>query len=191
MGAVGAKKAGGGGFFNTSGAPTAPIPQPSVTITPVNQNNPQVQSQAPNDQNTPVTPQALTNISKMTDDELAALVIASKSAMMPNFLADKDDPTQKFVFQAGLNEKPIVLDQQEFDKFKKDNNMPDGHVIARSVDSAQYMNQQGYQIIDARNNVRADILLATILVIGLIGLLLDFLIGLLEKRILRAWGGEN
>ena len=49
----------------------------------------------------------------------------------------------------------------------------------------------GYQIIDARNNVRADILLATILVIGLIGLLLDFLIGLLEKRILRAWGGEN
>ncbi len=49
----------------------------------------------------------------------------------------------------------------------------------------------GYQIIDARNNIRADILLATILVIGLIGLLLDFLIGLLEKRILRSWGGEN
>lgn len=48
----------------------------------------------------------------------------------------------------------------------------------------------GYQIIDARNNIRADILLATIIVIGLIGLLLDFLIGLLEKRILRAWGGE-
>ena len=49
----------------------------------------------------------------------------------------------------------------------------------------------GYQIIDARNNIRADILLATILVIGIIGLLLDFLIGLLEKRILRSWGGEN
>ncbi|SFC21493.1 ABC transporter permease [Butyrivibrio sp. YAB3001] len=49
----------------------------------------------------------------------------------------------------------------------------------------------GYQIIDARNNIRADILLATIFVIGFIGLLLDFLIGLLEKRILRAWGGEN
>ena len=47
----------------------------------------------------------------------------------------------------------------------------------------------GYQIIDARNNLRADILLATILVIGIIGLLLDFLIGLLEKRVLRAWGG--
>ena len=49
----------------------------------------------------------------------------------------------------------------------------------------------GYQIIDARNNIRADILLATILVIGLIGLLLDFLIGLAEKRILKAWGGES
>ena len=49
----------------------------------------------------------------------------------------------------------------------------------------------GFQIIDARNNIRADILLATILVIGLIGLLLDFLIGLLEKRILKAWGGEQ
>jgi NitT/TauT family transport system permease protein len=49
----------------------------------------------------------------------------------------------------------------------------------------------GYQIIDARNNIRADILLATILVIGLIGLLLDFLIDLAEKRILKAWGGES
>ena len=49
----------------------------------------------------------------------------------------------------------------------------------------------GYQIIDARNNIRADILLATIFVIGIIGLLLDFLIGLLEKRVLKAWGGEN
>lgn len=47
----------------------------------------------------------------------------------------------------------------------------------------------GYQIIDARNNVRADILLATILVIGLIGLLLDTILKLIEKRILKAWGG--
>lgn len=49
----------------------------------------------------------------------------------------------------------------------------------------------GYQIIDARNNVRADILLATILVIGLIGLLLDTMLKLLEKRILKAWGGAE
>lgn len=49
----------------------------------------------------------------------------------------------------------------------------------------------GYQIIDARNNVRADILLATILVIGLIGLLLDTLLKLAEKQILKAWGGAE
>ncbi len=49
----------------------------------------------------------------------------------------------------------------------------------------------GYQIIDARNNIRADILLATIIVIGLIGLLLDTLLKLLENRILKAWGGSK
>lgn len=47
----------------------------------------------------------------------------------------------------------------------------------------------GYQIIDARNNIRADILLATIFVIGLLGLLLDTLLKVIEKQILKAWGG--
>lgn len=49
----------------------------------------------------------------------------------------------------------------------------------------------GYQIIDARNNVRADILLATIFVIGLIGLLLDTLLKGIEKQVLKAWGGAD
>lgn len=49
----------------------------------------------------------------------------------------------------------------------------------------------GYQIIDARNNLRADILLATILVIGLLGILLDALLKLLEKSLLRSWGGAE
>lgn len=47
----------------------------------------------------------------------------------------------------------------------------------------------GYQIIDARNNIRADILLATIIVIGIIGLLLDGFLKLIEKQVLKAWGG--
>ena len=47
----------------------------------------------------------------------------------------------------------------------------------------------GYLVIDARNNLRADILLATIIVIGLIGLILDALLKLLEKQILKSWGG--
>lgn len=49
----------------------------------------------------------------------------------------------------------------------------------------------GYQIIDARNNIRADILLATIVVIGVIGILLDGLLKLIEKLILRSWGGAK
>jgi len=49
----------------------------------------------------------------------------------------------------------------------------------------------GYQIIDARNNIRADILLATIFVIGVIGILLDGLLRLIEKCILKAWGGTR
>ncbi len=49
----------------------------------------------------------------------------------------------------------------------------------------------GYQIIDARNNIRADILLATILVIGIIGILLDGLLKLIEMLILRSWGGAQ
>ena len=49
----------------------------------------------------------------------------------------------------------------------------------------------GYMIIDARNNIRADILLATILVIGVIGILLDGILKLIEKRILTAWGGAE
>ncbi|WP_294485967.1 ABC transporter permease [uncultured Ruminococcus sp.] len=49
----------------------------------------------------------------------------------------------------------------------------------------------GYQIIDARNNIRADILLATILVIGIIGILLDGLLKFIEKLILRSWGGAD
>lgn len=43
----------------------------------------------------------------------------------------------------------------------------------------------GYLIIDARNNLRADILMATIIVIGLIGLLLDCILKTLEKLLLK------
>lgn len=49
----------------------------------------------------------------------------------------------------------------------------------------------GYMIIDARNNIRADQLLATIVVIGIMGLILDALIKVLEKRLLRSWGGAE
>lgn len=46
----------------------------------------------------------------------------------------------------------------------------------------------GYLIIDSRNNLRADVLLATIIVIGIIGLLLDTVLKKAEKFILKLWG---
>lgn len=49
----------------------------------------------------------------------------------------------------------------------------------------------GYLVIDARNNLRADILFADIIVIGLIGLFLDTLLKAAEKQILKAWGGVD
>ena len=46
----------------------------------------------------------------------------------------------------------------------------------------------GYLIVDARNNLRADILAADILVIGFIGLMLDSSLRFIEKSILKSWG---
>ena len=46
----------------------------------------------------------------------------------------------------------------------------------------------GFLIIDARNNFRADLLMAAILVIGVLGLALDSAMGLAERRLYRRWG---
>lgn len=141
MGSTGRiNSASGGGIAPVSGTPISP----NVIVPPVNQDNPDVAEQAPSDQNTPVTPSALDRISQMSDDELAATVIASQSAVMPNYLADGNDATQKFVYQAGLNEKPLVLDSADFAQYMKDNNISNGEILARSVNSVRYKNQQGY-----------------------------------------------
>lgn len=46
----------------------------------------------------------------------------------------------------------------------------------------------GYLIIDARNNLRIDTLLAGIVLIGVIGLILDKLIGKFESKVSSKWG---
>ncbi|MDR2962413.1 MAG: ABC transporter permease [Bacteroidales bacterium] len=46
----------------------------------------------------------------------------------------------------------------------------------------------GFLIIDSRNNLRPDHLLAAILTIGLIGLLLDLMVNVIEKQIYTKWG---
>ena len=43
-------------------------------------------------------------------------------------------------------------------------------------------------IVDARNNVRLDTLMATIIVIGIIGLILDSLVRYLESVVSSRWG---
>lgn len=46
----------------------------------------------------------------------------------------------------------------------------------------------GFLIMDTKNCIRADALLATMITIGLVGLLLDILIGLFEKWVAKKWG---
>jgi NitT/TauT family transport system permease protein len=46
----------------------------------------------------------------------------------------------------------------------------------------------GYLIIDSRNNMRTDLVLVGILLIGLFGLLIDRLMGFVETWIKRQWG---
>lgn len=106
---------------------TAPIP-----------NVPNVQNQAPSAQNTPVTPNGVTVLSQMTDDQLAQLMRTSKSVDMPNHLNDVDDKTQKFVYAAGINEKPTVLNDADFNKYLSDNKIPRSQILSRSVDGANY-----------------------------------------------------
>lgn len=136
---------------------------PLAPITPANQNNPQVVNQTPNSSNTPVNTQALQNLQGMSDDELASLVTASKSALMPNFLSDRKDATQQFVFQAGLNGKPMVLDSAQFAQFMSDNGIPQREVMGRSVGGANYTNPDGtnvrltpQQVIDIMTDSRLN-----------------------------------
>lgn len=46
----------------------------------------------------------------------------------------------------------------------------------------------GFLIMDTKNCIRADALLATMITIGLVGLILDLLIGLFEKWVAKIWG---
>ena len=49
----------------------------------------------------------------------------------------------------------------------------------------------GFLIVDSRNNLRPDWLLAAILTIGALGLLLDAAVNRGEKQIYKKWGGEK
>lgn len=146
---------GGGGGNNPQ--PNAPQPNP--------QNNPQpIADQTPTPANTPVTPNAVDAIAQMSDDQLATLVNSAIGVDMPNFLADIKDTTQNFVFAAGLNEKPLVLDKSAFDQYMKDNNISQSQIMSRYFNSghetsgttpAKY-NKTADQISDIIKNSRLN-----------------------------------
>lgn len=109
--------------------PQQPAPQPQFT--PSNDLQSTTQATA-----------TLSTLTSMTDDQLAQAVIDSRTVDMPNFLNDRPDQTQKFVYQVGLNGAPTVMDQQQFDKFLQDNNIPRSQIMARSVrDNGPYKAQ--------------------------------------------------
>ena len=117
----------------------------SPSIPPVNANQPDVADQVPNAQNTPVATDAALAFSQLDDASMAALINASKQAVLPNQLADRQNITQSVVFQAGINEKPQVLDANAFDQFVRDNNLQN-RILARSINPAQYVNQSGRNV---------------------------------------------
>ena len=122
--------------------PQGPVPK----IQPLQQPQPQPDLTPSSDLQTAAQATAtLAQIASMTDDQLAQTVIASRTVDMPNFLNDVPDQTQKFVYQVGLNGAPQVMDQQQFNQFMQQNNIPQSQVMSRSVNgngpySAQQIN---------------------------------------------------
>lgn len=117
--------------------PAPPQPQPQ----PVQQNP--IADQVPDDNNTPVTPDPLAMLAGMDDGQLAQLFKDSQKAQLPNHLNDVSDITQKFIFQIGMNDKPTVLDQTEFNQFLADNNIPRSQILARSFNGSSLKTSSG------------------------------------------------
>lgn len=143
----------GGSAPNAFGGtgPMGPQPQPQIQPTTPQgpslddtQQIPDIADQAPDQNNTPVQLDAVEALTKMTDDELAALAIAAKHVSMPNHLADIKDVTQQFVYAAGVNEKPLVLDAKAYTQFMIDNNIKPTEQLSRSISSAQYTSGSVY-----------------------------------------------
>lgn len=66
--------------------------------------------------------------------------------MKDSRLNDVSDITQKFVFTAGLNEKPAVLSNSDFQQYMKDNGLGKSDIISRSVNGASYRNASGTRV---------------------------------------------
>lgn len=135
-----------GGRGSSSGltataAPTQPTPGPKLKI-PVPAPDP-IADQVPDDNNTPIAPNALDSLVGMTDDQLTQVYLDSQKVGLPNHLGDVDDKTQRFVFQIGLNDKPMVLDTAAFNQFMSDNNISQAQILSRSVNGGTLRTSSG------------------------------------------------
>lgn len=146
-----------GGRGSNSKMAKQPPPTPLQTTPPIQTNPPaqprQIQRQPPTDQNVPVTPAAVTRLSQMSDAQLAQLATTAKTISMPNFLSDRNDQTQQFVFAAGINDKPQVLDDADFAQFMADNSIPQSQLLSRSVGPITYTNRDGSRVSLSANDV--------------------------------------
>lgn len=78
------------------------------------------------------------DIVKLTDAQLAGIAIASKYATMPDSLDDVPDEMQRFVYEIGLNSKPTVVNQQQFEQFMQLHNIPKERIMTRAVYDSEY-----------------------------------------------------
>lgn len=121
--------------------------QPQPRIIRATQAQPQqagpIQNQVPDDNNTPVTPDPLSQLQGMDDSQLAQLYRQSQRAQMPNHLDDVNDKTQKFIFTIGMNDRPTVVDSAGFTQFMQQNNIPQSQVLARSINSGKLTTTAG------------------------------------------------
>ena len=111
--------------------PQQVVPPPAP---PANQQPQQTQTQKA--LNIPVND--VSQIASMTDDQLATLYRQAVKTDLPNHLNDIPDITQKFVYVAGINGKPQVLDDTQFNQFMKTNNIPTSDIMARESGSGTF-----------------------------------------------------
>ena len=136
---------GGGGGSATGPSRSAGNAPAQSTLPNAAQQNPTPQNTQPPVNSAP-TPTGFQTLQNMSDDELATLATKSKTAQMPNQLSDVSDVTQRFVFTAGINDKPQVLDNSEFNTFMKDNNLTTSDLLSRDVNPVTYTNNSGTQV---------------------------------------------
>ena len=135
MGGRGARSA-GGGAGGTGGAGGGGVASN------------QQQAQAPTNQSTPILQNStgMDALAQMDDSQLAALAMQARNQQLPNQLNDGASFTQRFVFAAGLNDKPTVLDDADFKQYMADNNMTSADLLTRSVSPITYTNSMGTSV---------------------------------------------